>query len=188
MKPWRVIDDGIEEDLRDVQLRLPFPDESTIDTARACAILHVSAAVVYRLTVTPIAPGSETMSLVAYSTMRGAPLRIEYASMVRFLDSVRERHGIPDHRPIPVFGRYRDDDLLPFPWSDTITVNDAAEALSIHPSKVLLRIESGQFEAYQLGHGAPWRISRNSLARLIASFSTRPSSVRPYNLDNIVGR
>ena len=180
MNPGRSVTAAIDEDMQHPQLRLPFPDEKTIDMARCCSILHVSPHVVRRLIVTPLAPGSEWMALEAYNTMRCAPLRIDYQSLVRFLDALRIRHGIPDRRPTPVFGRHRDDELLPFSWADTMTVEDAAEVLSIHRSKVLLRIEGGQFEAYQLVRSSPWRISRTSLARLVSGFGTSPGSARPY--------
>jgi hypothetical protein len=188
MDTWRRVATAFDEDMDQPQLRLPFPDEKTIDMARCCAILHVVPHVVRRLMVTPLEPESDVMSLVGYNTMRWAPMRIDYQSLVRFLDTLRIRHGIPDRRPTQVFGRYRDDDLLPFPWSDTISSEDAADVLSIHRTKVLLRIEAGQFEAYQLVRSSPWRISRSSLARLVASFgaghASTPGSARPYGGGN----
>ena len=184
MANWRSLSAAIDRDI-ERQLCLPFPDEKTIDMARCCAILHVSPHVVRRLIVTPLDTNSQEMSLVAYNTMRCAPLRIDYQSLVHFLDALRIRHGIPDRRPTPVFGRHRDDELLPFSWADTITVEEAAEVLNIHRSKVLLRIEAGQFETYQLVRSSPWRISRTSLARLISSFSaSRSGSARPYRASN----
>jgi hypothetical protein len=180
MNPWRKVTAAIDEDMQHPQLMLPFPDEKTIDMGRCCSILHVTARVVRRLSVTPLRPGSSEMCLDAYNTMRGAPLRIDYDSLVRFLDILREKHGIIDRRAAPIWGRHRDDDLLPFPWSDTMTVGEAADALSMHPSKVLLRIEAGKFEAYQLNVFAPWRISRTSFARYIESFRARSQRERPY--------
>jgi excisionase family DNA binding protein len=159
---------------------LPFPDEKTIDMARCCSILHQTSYVVRRLASTPLRPGSSEMCLDAYNTMRCAPLRIDYDSLVRFLDMLRDKHGIVDQRPAPIWGRHRDDDLLPFPWSDTMTVEDAADALSIGRSKVRLRIEAGKFEAYQLVPVSPWRISRSSLAKYVASFRSGRPIFRPY--------
>lgn len=180
MKVSQSVREAIERDLLRPQLMLPFPDEKTIDMARCCSILHVSPHVVRRLIVTPLTLSSDVMCLSAYNTMRHAPLRIEYGSLVRFLDHLRELHGIADRRPKPVFGRHRDEDLLPFPWSDTMTVEEASDVLSIHRSKVLLRIEAGQFEAYQIVRSSPWRVSRSSLARLVSSFSSSPKTGRPY--------
>ncbi|MHB1794798.1 MAG: hypothetical protein ACYCPO_07500 [Acidobacteriaceae bacterium] len=180
MKPWSTVESAIEQDLRGIQLRLPFPDVKTIDVARCCAILHIVSATVYRLLRTPLHAGSDEMSLHGYNTMRFAPIRIEYASVVRFCDVLRERHGIPDRRPAPTFGRWRDEELLPFPWADTITTDDAAGVLGIDRSKVLLRIEAGQFEAYQIVGMSDWRISKTSLAKVIASFGIHQASARPY--------
>jgi hypothetical protein len=171
---------AIDEDARRVQLRLPFPDEKTIDMDRCCSILHVTSPVVRRLTVTPLTPGSEEMCIAAYNTMPSAPLHINYDSLVRFLDSLRTRHGIKDRRKPPVFGRYRDEDLLPFPWADTMSVETASDTLNIHRSKVLLRIESGLFEAYQFVANSPWRISHSSFATYLQNGSPLPRYARPY--------
>jgi excisionase family DNA binding protein len=179
-RPSMHILSAVEEDARRIQLRLPFPDEKTIDMARCCSILHVSPHVVRRLSVTPLHPSSELMCLSVYNTMRTAPLRIDYDSLVRFVDSLRLRHGILDRRSPPVFGRYRDDDLLPFPWSDTMTVEEASEALTIHRTKVLLRIESGMFEAYQIVPISNWRISRTSFSKYLENVSRIPRSEKPY--------
>ena len=176
----RAVNNAIERDVERLQLALPFPEEKTIDMPRCCGILHVSPQVVRRLLVTPL-PGTDRTCLVGYNTMAHSPLRIDYSSVAGYLDHLRKEFAIRDRRPAPAFGRYRDDDLLPFPWSDTITVEEAADALGIHPSKVLLRIEAGQFEAYQLVKRSPWRVSRSSLAQLIASFGTRSKGDRPYS-------
>lgn len=181
MRAWRRIAAAFDEEMRP-QLLLPFPDEKTIDMRRACSILHVSKFSVHRLFVTPLTPGSEEMCLRAYNTRRNAPMRIEYESLVRFLDRLRERHGIADRRASPTWGRHRDEELLPFPWSDTISVQDASEALSIHISKVLLRIEAGNFEAYQIWRLAPWRISRIGLSKYIESFKSNTGAGRPYKV------
>lgn len=169
---------AIERDLRRLQMLLPFPDEKTIDMKRCCSILHVSRPVIDKLRATPLPNGSGEMCLNGYNTMRCAPVRIDYDSLVRFLDYLREFHAIPDRRPPAVFGRHRDEDLLPFRWSDTIRIEHAAELLSIHPSNVLTRIEAGQFHAYQIMRGSPWRISSSSLAEVIAGFGSAPRSTR----------
>ena len=180
LKPWRTVEAAIERDLDGPQLRLPFPDVKTIDVARCCAILRIVPATVYRLLRTPLHADPDEMSLHGYNTMRYAPIRIEYASVVRFCDVLRERHGIPDRRPEPKFGRWRDEDLLPFPWADTITSYAAADVLGIDRSKILLRIEAGQFEAYQIVKMSDWRISKTSFAKVIAGFGIHQASARPY--------
>jgi hypothetical protein len=180
LKSWHSVEAAIERDLQGPQLRLPFPDIKTIDVARCCAILHVVPDTIYRLLRTPLHSDPDEMSLHGYNTMRYAPIRIEYASVVKFCEVLRERHGIPDRRPAPIFGRWRDEDLLPFPWTDTITCNDAADVIDIDRSKVLLRIEAGQFEAYQIVKVSHWRISRTSLAKVIAGFGIHQASTRPY--------
>lgn len=179
-KPWRTMELAIERAFDGPQLRLPFPDIKTIDVARCCSILHIVPATVYRLLRTPLGVDPEEMSLHGYNTMRYAPIRIEYASVVRFCEVLRERHGIPDRRPAPKFGRWRDEDLLPFPWLDTISSYDAAEVIGVDRTKVLLRIESGQFEAYQIVKMSDWRISKTSLAKAIAGFGIHQASARPY--------
>lgn len=180
MKLWHRVEGAIEQDLRGIQLRLPFPDVKTIDAAHCCSILHIVPATVYRLLRTPLHADPEETSIRGYNTMRFAPIRIEYASVVRFCDVLRERHSIPDRRPAPTFGRWRDEELLPFPWADTISTEDAADVLGIDRSKVLLRIEVGQFEAYQIVAMSDWRISKTSLAKAIAGFGIHQTSARPY--------
>lgn len=203
MKPWRRVSKAIEEDMQPrlpfaddhAWLRsasaikemqrlmppLPFPEEKTIDTKRCCGILHVSPHVLRRLSVTPLKHGSAETCLRAYNTMRFAPIRIHYDSLVRFLDQLRERHGIVDRCAAPIRGRRRDDDLLPFPWADTMTVLDAAGVLSVDVTKVRLRIDAGKFEAYQLTRVSDWRISRSSFAKYITGFEHKQSAERPYS-------
>lgn len=171
---------AIEADARKSQLRLPFPDEQTIDMARACSILHVSPWVVRRLSVTRLHLGTDDLCIVAYNTMRSAPLRIDYDSLVRFLDHLRVKHGIADRRPPRIFSRYRDDDLLPFPWADTMMVNEAAQLLGIAGYHVRVRIESGLFEAYQLVPTSDWRISRSSFQKYLDTTTRLPRRERPY--------
>lgn len=177
---------ALEADLRRLQLLLPFPDEKTIDTVRCASILHVDTWTVRSFTRTEIEPGRGEMCLVAYNTMPRAPLRIDYDSLVRFMDHLRVKHSIEDRRPPKVFGRYRDEHLLPFPWADTMTVEEAADVLGVHRSKVLLRIEEGQFEAYQFLRHSPWRISRSSFAKLIANFKSSRAVARPHGVQGAI--
>lgn len=164
------------------EIALPFADQRTIDMRRCRSILHVSSYVIRRLSVTPLQGGGQHTCLVAYNLGRSSPYRIDYASLVRFLDHLREVHCIPDRRPAITFGRHRDEDLLPFRWSDTMTAEETASVLDIHRSQVLPRIEAGQIEAYQIARKSPWRISRNSLAKYIATLTSMQRNVCPYDV------
>lgn len=174
---WRV---AIESELQKLQLLLPFAEEKTIDTRRCCSILHIQPPVLARLRVTPLTPGSDEMCLRAYNTSRGAPLRIDYQSLLRFVDHLRELHAIPDRRMPKIFGRHRDEDLLPFPWSDTMFIDEAAEVVDVHTSTILRHVEEGRFESYQLTRKSDWRISRTSFARYLETLGAPPTSARPY--------
>lgn len=161
---------GLTPEDRLRQGMLPFEESDTIDVRRVTSILHCEKQVVLRLL--QIKEG-----LKAFQTMPHAPYRIYYESLVDYLSDIRKKHGIPDRLPQIRLGRYRDEDLLPFPWSDTITTLEAADMIGIHESKVCLRIEAGSFEAYRLldpkqegKRGSPWRISRSSVQRHIAGF------------------
>ncbi len=72
--------------------------------------------------------------------------------------------------------RHRDEDLLPFPLTDTIHPEEACELLGFRRLQPVVRlIEEGKFEAYQLAAQAPWRISRSSLYAFMREVS-RPSA------------
>lgn len=174
---WRA---AIDSELQKLQLLLPFAEEKTIDTRRCCSILHIQPPVLARLRVTPLMQDGEEMCLRAYNTSRGAPLRIDYQSLLRFVDYLRELHAIPDRRPPKIFGRHRDEDLLPFPWSDTMFADEAADVLDVHPATLRNYVEEGRFESYQIARGSDWRISRNSFARYLGLLGAPPKYAHPY--------
>lgn len=90
--------------------------------------------------------------------------RVRYSSIVDLCDRLRREYGIKDRRPkldSPHF-RHRDEDLLPFPLSDTIYIKEVQEILGYASRTPIYKmIEEGRFEAYKL---AAWRFSRASLA------------------------
>lgn len=59
--------------------------------------------------------------------------------------------------------RHHDEDLLPFPLTDTIGSAEALRALGYEDLRPLIYlIDEGRFDAYQLVAWSPWRISRSS--------------------------
>jgi len=148
------------------KLGLPIQKSNTIDSRRAAAILHVSLRTVLRM--------CERALLRSYCYNRGKKIwQIEYTSIVEYCDSLRVRYGISDSRAQlpPGHKRRRDEDLLPFPFLQTIFVADAMKRLECSGTVVLQLIESGDLVAYKfltdnvLGH---WRIHEPSLDRYIA--------------------
>ena len=99
--------------------------------------------------------------------------RIRYQSIVNHCNRLREEYAITDRRPplsSPLL-RNKDDDLLPFPLSDTIGVPAIAPALGLSPLSVRRLLEEGPFDCYRVHPSAPWRIS-------MASFSAYLEGVR----------
>lgn len=151
------------------QLILPFAEKEYVDVSRTARILGVSAATVYRMAEMKDRGGRALLTLVCYRRL--ARKRILYSSIVAFCDHLRQRYLIADRRPKldhPML-RHRDEDLLPFPLSDTIYSAEALAALGYEDSRPLVHlIEEGLFEAYQILPAAektsPWRISRSSFA------------------------
>jgi hypothetical protein len=140
------------------QILLPFAAREYIDTRRARRILGVSFPTLTRLAKNGLVDwldgGKDSWK------------RIRYQSVVDFCDRVREQHKIPERRPklSNPHLRYRDEDLLPFPLSDTITAKHALELLGLTHRRSMVRlIEEGRFEGYQLVAQSEWRVSRSSL-------------------------
>lgn len=152
------------------QYLLPFAEKEYISVKRAAEILGVSRNTVHWL------HEEKVIEMVDYR--KGAHKRVKYSSILELCDALRKKYGIADRRqPLsnPMF-RHKDEDLLPFPLSDTIYM---AEALSIlgYESMEAVRsmIEEGLFEGYQLREGGPWRISRSSLAAFLQKVHAKGS-------------
>jgi len=150
------------------QMILPFAEREYIDVPRTRRILGAGNATVYRLAEMKDRGGRGLLDLVDYRYQ--ARKRVLYSSIVRFCDHLRQRYGIQDRRPPlsnPMF-RHRDEDLLPFPLSDTIGSAEVLAALGYEARKPLVcLIEEGKFDAYQLIPESVWRISRSSFLRFL---------------------
>jgi len=145
---------------KNTQTVLPsFPEREYVDMGRACRILGLSWTTVSRLAA------SGMVDMVDYRSH--SVKRIRYASIVDLCNRLRREFAIPDRRKpqsSPSL-RYRDEDLLPFPLSDTITADDALGAMGSVSRKGFLKlVEEGRFWAYRFAQAAPWWISRSSLA------------------------
>jgi hypothetical protein len=145
------------------QILLPFAEREWISIPRTCSILGVSKNVVYDLRRNHYPDGRPLINLLHFG--RSMRFRVHYRSVVEYCDYLSEKFAIPSRRkPIdnPIL-RHRDEDLLPFPLSDTMGVSDAKIYLGYDShAPVLNLIESGAFEAYRLYRQSPWRISRSS--------------------------
>jgi hypothetical protein len=145
---------------RDVsQLLLPFAEREYIDVPRTAKILGVGCTTVFDLFA------AKRIEIIDYAPRKHK--RVRYASVVALCDRLRADYGIADRRPAlasPIF-RHRDEDLLPFPLSDTMLMRDVLPILGYEVSDAVVRmIDQGFFEAYKISRSSPWRISRTSLA------------------------
>lgn len=140
------------------QLLLPFVERDYIDMRHACRILGAPWTMVYRL--------HQKGEIHVIDYRHRAWKRVHYRSIVDYCDRLRKAFCIPDRKPAlsAEFLRYRDEDILPFPIADTISMMDALTALGLtRHSSVEALIDEGQIEGYTLMEGAKWRISRKSL-------------------------
>jgi hypothetical protein len=152
---------------------LPFAEREYVSMRRAMSILGVSEATLSRL----VADGAVEWFNFGKTTWK----RVRYQSLVEFCDRLRAQHRIESRRPplVAPYLRYRDEDLLPFPLSDTIPSDQACAALGYTKTPpIVLLIEEGRFEAYQLVQRAPWRISRSSLLAFINRSRTAHTNKR----------
>jgi hypothetical protein len=153
---------------------LPLPDKLAIDLSRVGRILACNKNVATHLV--------RAKYLAAYR-IGTSPWLVEYQSVVDLCDGLRVRYGIRDRRqPKQRNGRWRDDDLLPFPIRDTITVEAVAAALERSQYSVIKLLEAGAFDAYKLPTSRNWRISQTAFSkyiqRLRASFEASRQSAR----------
>ncbi|MGO9731868.1 hypothetical protein [Mycobacterium sp.] len=107
---------------------------------------------------------------------------------MRRRDRLREEHKIADRRPqlSGPYLRHRDEDLLPFPLKDTLRAQQALAALGFAKThSLVLLIEEGRFEAYQLVPQGPWRVSGSSLlAHLDRARGPAGDIRRPYKVSS----
>ena len=145
----------------------PLKESEYVDRRRACCILGISPRTLDRLT------RSGWIEWVNYRKFSWK--RIRYQSLVDYCDRLRASYRIADRRPqlSAPYLRHRDEDLLPFPLSDTMGAKEALSALGFSCTDSLVEmIEEGLIEAYQLVPQGPWRISRRSLLDLIKKSRT----------------
>jgi len=150
--------------------------EDHIDARRACRILGVSYTTLSRMG----AKGLIHWAAPERSTWK----QVHYLGLVSFCDRIREEHRIPDRRPqLPGPLRHRDEDLLPFPLTDTIGSAEACTALGCRKlDSLMLLISRGRIEAYHLASRTPWRVSRPSLQRYLVAREGPLPGYRPYQI------
>ncbi len=148
------------------QFILPFCEREWIDVKRAMAILGVSHGTILNMHALGL------IEMIDYSKRKRK--RVKYSSIVEYCDELRIKFCIKDRRPqlASKLLRHRDEDILPFPLSDTIGPEDTLEALAYeHRTSVVNLIEEGKFDAYQLVKGGYWRISRKSFLEYLDACS-----------------
>jgi hypothetical protein len=152
----------------------PFAEKEYISVDRTAKILGVRYGTVFDMYRAGL------IEMVDYR--KGARKRVKYSSIVAHCDLLRRRYQIADRRP-PLSNpmlRHRDDDLLPFPMSDTIHMKEVMAILGYESHEpVRGMIHEGLFEGYQICEGGLWRISRRSLRAFIDRARLAPASPRP---------
>jgi hypothetical protein len=145
-----------------------FAEKEYVDARRTARIFGVGMSTVYRMAEDGYRDGRAAIKLVSYRHQ--ARKRVLYSSIVAFCNFLRAEYGIADRRPKldhPML-HHRDEDLLPFPLSDTIYSAEALAALGYEDRRPLVRlIEEGRFDAYRLSNEYTWRISRISFKRFL---------------------
>lgn len=136
-------------------------EKEYIDMARTTRILGLSTTTGYRLAELGL------IDLIEYRA-RGWK-RVRYQSVVEFCNRMRVSYAISDRRPpLAAHMRHKDEDLLPFPLSDTIDAKQALSALGFRKLPPLVKlIKEGHIEAYQVVPGSPWRICRSSFTSFV---------------------
>jgi excisionase family DNA binding protein len=145
----------------DLQFALPFAEKDEVSVTRVCKILGVT-----RLMVVALCEAKEIKGTRRHPTGNHF---ISYKSLIEYTDRLRVRYAIEDTRPKRdgIFGRYRDDEILPFSLAhDTMTVPEVAELLRYSQQKVRILCEEGVITSYKLLPDGFWRISKKSVAAL----------------------
>ena len=147
---------------------LPFAEREYIDVNRAAKILGVSQSRVLSFYV------EGHIDMIDYRSRSWKKVR--YQSVVDFCDALRIRFCIKDRRPAlssPML-RHRDEDILPFPLADTISIEETMKYFYYSSRGSMLKvIEEGRFDAYQFNKAGLWRVSRSSLALYLESLRRR---------------
>jgi len=142
---------------------LPVQQAQLVDVARVAKILCVSMGTVRLM--------ADRGTLPAFRLAERQSWAMPYEGIVAFCDRLRTEFMIRDRRPRLAAGarRWRDSELLPFSWDDTITAPEAATGFDVRIEVIHSLItdraagEYGAFDAYRLSDCSPWRISRSSL-------------------------
>jgi hypothetical protein len=149
---------------------LPLPDKLAIDLNRVMSILGCNKNFATHLV--------RSKHLAAYR-IGTSPWLVEYQSVVDLCNGLRVRYGIRDRRDAKRHnGRWRDEDLLPFPLRDTITVEAVAAALGRSKYSVIKLVESGVFDAYRLPSFRNWRISQTSFHHYVQQLRSNFEAAR----------
>jgi len=146
------------------KLALPWSEREEIDSQRAAKILGVSLPTMRRML---------NAGCMRYYSLSGkeSSVRILYESLVQYCDQLRVHFLIPARHTRQPGRRLRDDQVLPFPLSETITVDEVRLLLHCSDRSVVHLIDSGEIQAYRLLMGdctTKWRINLPSVERYIA--------------------
>src|SRR5450759_1036445 len=122
----------------------PLTEKEYVSTARALRILGV--------TETTLAGLAAEGWIRWVGCKKTSTKQVHYGSLVNFCDRIRVGYRIADRRPklsAPSLC-HRDEDLLPFPLSDTISAEKACAALGYKATmvrEIVELVEGGYFEA-----------------------------------------
>lgn len=158
---------------------LPFERNQEVDVPRACRILDTHPPTIHRMLKKKLLSGYPARIGTARS------YRIKHASIVEYCDNLRVAFHLPLRKGTAPGMRLPDNQILPFPPSDAISVQDVMEHLDVSGMTVLKLLQSGQLEGYQLlpEKKSPWRISRPSFVAYLRKLQTeaqqKPLSPHP---------
>jgi hypothetical protein len=158
------------------KLVLPFQLKDEIDVRRIGRILGVEEATARRMVKAKL--------FRRYQVAPLTPWRIEYDSVVDYCNRLRLEYRISPRLKAPAPGRrHRDEDLLPFPLAESLSIKEVRDTLRCERRTVLHLIETGSLTGYRIypeelaGSASRWRIWRRSLLEYIGSLhaSAAPS-------------